>query len=496
MKVRSQTIQDFQLCLRVVDDVQYVRDCNEPSNCLEPLLLLGLLANYNKFEFQNPYQNRLEDFVNENTIEALIGGIGDACQKARDCYVAIHDDMPEGWNLNTALVFVGLRALTPERNTKRAAPTEEEAKELFDACPPVEASVLLSTYSFVHANKLFASALLSQSKKAAKENPFALLLSLTSYLSHHAYRSRRCLHYALLGMLTLQEIVEDPILIKRLASDELKRPVRLCRQRQPHPPLVTSDRLPASVILDICADTISHGLRRRLDTPVHSLALGIMLRLTTHFSHNKVRLAYHWSYLWGALFSFLRFLTQYATHLTQLPNIGPEICTPVTDLIAFCLSAGDTFLPDPSSYDDLFYKLIETGSDLLSKFRDSYYRSNGSTSAPYTPTSPPPSASAKSASHQSASSINILISVSAHYHSLLQQAQNGGGGGGGGGKKMHQSPTAVQKVIKQGYETLNIEAGQDLGKWDKWREGQGSWRAELKRIVRTVMDDGKKVVER
>lgn len=391
--------------------------------------------------------------------------------------------MPDGWNLNSALVYIGLRALAPAAKKKKPVPSEEEAKELFDALPPTEASVSLPTYSFVYANKLFASTLASLPCRDSRGSPFALFLSFTSYLSHHAYRSQRCLHYSLLNMLTIQTLVEDPILVKRLFCDELKTSVRLCRQRPPHPPLITADRIPASVILDICADTISHNLRRRLDIPLHTLALGIILRTTTSLSNNKVRLAHHWSYVWGTLLSFLRFLTQYATDLTQLPNIRHEICTPLTDLIAFCLSTGDTFLPDPSSYDDLFYKLIETGSPLLTKFRDAYY------SLPQTSTSTSPAPSTTSSQPRSDSSINILISVSTHYHDLLQ-AQHGGS------RKTHQSPAAVQKVIKQGYETLNIEAGEDLGRWERWREGSGSWKGELKRIVRTVVVDARRVVER
>ncbi len=285
-------------------------------------------------------------------------------------------------------------------------------------------------------------------------------------------------------MLTLQTLVEDTVLVKRLSSDELKTAVRLCRQRPPHPPLITAERVPASVILDICTDTISHNLRRRLDIPLYSVALGVILRLTTHLSRNKVRLAHHWSYIWSSLFSFLRFLTQYSTDLSSLHNIRHEVCTPLSDLIAYCLSTGDTFLSNPSDYDDLLYKLIETGSPLLTKFRDAYHPVTP------TPTSPPPTTTTTSSSpHPPANpSINILISISTHYHDLLRAQP------AAASKKTHQSPTAVQKVIKQGYETLNIEAPAELGQWEKWREGSGLWKGELKRIVRTVVADARRVV--
>lgn len=234
-------------------------------------------------------------------------------------------------------------------------------------------------------------------------------------------------------------------------------------------------------MLDICADTISHNLRRRLDVPLYTLALGIILRITTSLGRNSVRFAHHWSYLWATLLSFLRFLTQYALDLIHLPNIRHDICSPLADLIAFCLSTGDTFLPDSLSYDDLFYKILETGSALLTKFRDAYYPQNS------IPTSKSAQVSTNNSSSQPSpdpSSINMLISVSSHYQDLLQAEH--------GGKKVHQSPTAVQKLIRQGYETLSIQAAEDLGRWEMWREA-GSWKAELKRIVRTVVADARRV---
>ena len=43
---------------------------------LPALYLLGLLTNYNKFEFQNPYRLRLDDFVNDTIIKDMITCLG------------------------------------------------------------------------------------------------------------------------------------------------------------------------------------------------------------------------------------------------------------------------------------------------------------------------------------------------------------------------------------------------------------------------------------
>jgi hypothetical protein len=61
--------------------------------------------------------------------------------------------------------------------------------------------------------------------------------------------------------------------------------VRLCRQRQPYLPLVRSDRVPATVILDIMIDGINHNLRRRLDVDFYMYVIFIPM---PHGPANKV----------------------------------------------------------------------------------------------------------------------------------------------------------------------------------------------------------------
>jgi hypothetical protein len=99
---------------------------------------------------------------------------------------------------------------------------------------------------------------------------------------------------------------------------------------------------------------------------------------------------------------------------------SPMITT-LVNLLAFALSSGENFLPDSASYDDLFYKLTESG-DVLVKFRNAFGLSGP---------------------------MQTLINVSEHYHALLD-------GEGGKTRSKNLSPQEVSKVIKQGYETLSI----------------------------------------
>ena len=176
--------------------------------------------------------------------------------------------------------------------------------------------------------------------------------------------------------------------------------------------------------------------------------------------------AYHWSELWRSLLSFIRFLTTYVSDIKPLPHIS-TLLTTLVNTIALALSTGESFLPDTASYDDLFYKLVETG-DTLVKFRDAY----GLTSP-----------SGGRGGSGPGSSIETLISVSRHYHSLLE-----GEGSSTKGKK-NLSMREVHKVIQQGYETLDIGRKEGLERWDSFREVD--WRGVLKRVARWGVEDGK-----
>jgi hypothetical protein len=111
--------------------LQYIQDAERPELAFEPFLLLGMLTNYNKFEYRNPYRLRLEDFVNESIIQKICQGLGCTCSRARDQYGAIIDDTPDtSWSLGNTLSYIGLGVLAPIKAINPMAATED-SKEKF-----------------------------------------------------------------------------------------------------------------------------------------------------------------------------------------------------------------------------------------------------------------------------------------------------------------------------------------------------------------------------
>ena len=134
------------------------------------------------------------------------------------------------------------------------------------------------------------------------------------------------------------------------------------------------------------------------------------------------------------------------------------------NLIVLSLSNGETFLPDPASYDDLFYKLVES-SPILTKFRDAYQLHTDN-------------------ENDNTNSIHTLINIARHYQDLLDGEKRNG--------KKHLSPREVSNVIKKGYETLSIQSKEGLDRWERFREGEE--RVVLKKIARVVVEDVRRLV--
>ena len=281
--------------------------------------------------------------------------------------------------------------------------------------------------------------------------------------------------YGLLNFLILRIIIEDLALCKILCDPENLVAVRLCRQRQPFLPATPKARPVAAPILDILVDCINHNLRRHLDIQLYISCVGLVHRLLSYLTFTRTRLIYHWSLLWQTLLSFLRFLTTYASSLTvQGPELS-QLINPFVATLALAVTSGESFLPDPAAYDDLFYKLVEAG-DFLSRFKKAFHmhlsQANDHNSATLNgPTTAP---------------IDILIQVAAHYHDLVEAEKSKGRMGN------NMSPREVSKIIRQGYENLSLPAMEGLDRWDRFREGDE--RGMLKRVARVAVEDAKKLL--
>lgn len=158
----------------------------------------------------------------------------------------------------------------------------------------------------------------------------------------------------------------------------------------------------------------------------------------------------------------VRFVTSYADSIRSSPD-ADKLVASLVGVLELALTTGESFLPDARPYDDLFYKILESG-DILVRFQDAYGLGQYASTA---------------------GGIEVLLSVSGHYKQLVEEKK------GKGNKNI--SPREIAKIIKEGYETLTLEAKQGQEQWRRYREAD--YRNFIKKVTRMAVTDLKTLLD-
>jgi hypothetical protein len=125
----------------------------------------------------------------------------------------------------------------------------------------------------------------------------------------------------------------------------------------------------ACSVMDLMVEFIRSHLMKRFPQELYLHALYVIHRLLSYQKRSRVRVPYPWKELWTSLISLLKFLTSNETALVKKMDVF-TVALQVTVIFNLFITYGDTFLPSPSSYDELYYELVRchTTFDALSLF--------------------------------------------------------------------------------------------------------------------------------
>lgn len=112
------------------------------------------------------------------------------------------------------------------------------------------------------------------------------------------------------------------------------------------------------LISDLIIEFILSHLMKKFPHELYELALGVVLRVLCHQKRCRLRLSLcPWKELWAALIGLFRFLHSNDSALIRKFDLF-ALATQAVNILNLFITFGDTFLPSPQSYDDLYYEII------------------------------------------------------------------------------------------------------------------------------------------
>ncbi|EDO48716.1 predicted protein [Nematostella vectensis] len=341
----------------------------------EAMLLLTILVNYRKHEASNPYIVKLSILDDE----LALNGLGCVISAALTNYNRKHHaklEQSTGGLISSITSFVGSMFVA-----------EQETVE----CVSTNDAVLLALYEAVHLNRNFftvlshvttvpgssplssptaahpaverpAQGVVSEELPSDLSQPTNILVTFLTYSSIALQNTKdeNGINNAKLCFIILTCIVEDQYANAFLHDANMMFSVPLHRIHMYHrkPVIEKNPSKPlACALLDLMVEFIITHMMKNLPAELYSKSLGVIHRALCYQKRCRVRLAYTWKDLWSALMNFLKFLLSNESHLIKMCNIF-GLASQVANIFNLFITYGDTFLPCPTSYDELYYEII------------------------------------------------------------------------------------------------------------------------------------------
>ncbi|XP_014662173.1 PREDICTED: UPF0668 protein C10orf76 homolog [Priapulus caudatus] len=241
--------------------------------------------------------------------------------------------------------------------------------------------ILLALYEAVHLNRNFVTALthshtimetspphspvalnppLDLSAESQSSNLLVTFLQYSSIVFQDVKdESKQC--NAKLCLIIMTCIAEDQYANSLMHDANMNFRVQLhkmpMRHRKPKPEKAVPSRPLACALLDLMVEFVMSHMMKNLPMELYLKCLGITHRVLCYQKRCRVRLNYTWKELWTALISLLKFLLAQESSLLPQYNIF-QLASQVVNIFNLFITYGDTFLPSPTSYDELYYEVV------------------------------------------------------------------------------------------------------------------------------------------
>ncbi|MGH0155020.1 UNVERIFIED_CONTAM: hypothetical protein FKN15_041647 [Acipenser sinensis] len=169
------------------------------------------------------------------------------------------------------------------------------------------------------------------------------------------------LNSAKLCLIILTCIAEDQYANAFLHDDNMNFRVNLHRMPMRHRKKGADKNIPSRplvcAVLDLMVEFIVTHMMKEFPMDLYMRCVQVVHKLICYQKKCRVRLHYTWRELWSALINLVKFLMSNETVLLTKYNIF-HLALLVINLFNMFITYGDTFLPTPSSYDELYYEIV------------------------------------------------------------------------------------------------------------------------------------------
>lgn len=337
---------------------------------------LTLLLNYRKYETANPYVIKLSVLDDEIAVNGLGCVISTVLSEYVRQYLMSEEQPAVGFfgQLTSIVTNILLPPEAPQSAIK------------------ISEGVLLALYEAIHLNRNFVTVLThtrlpSQPATPTSPSPavdrtlsvpslapespvpvaikqpsnlMGTFLTLSSVLLQNS-KDEKSLSHAKLCLIVLTCVVEDQHACVFLHDSNISFEVALHKATMLHR-RVKKDKAPqhrplACAVLDLMVEFLISHLTKNFPCELYSKSVGVIHRLLCYQKRCKTRLTYHWKEVWNALMNILKFFV--SNEQVLLPSVATlTLSIEIARIFNLFITYGDTFLPSPAAYDDLYYELI------------------------------------------------------------------------------------------------------------------------------------------
>uniref|UniRef100_A0A8C5X2D2 Armadillo like helical domain containing 3 n=1 Tax=Malurus cyaneus samueli TaxID=2593467 RepID=A0A8C5X2D2_9PASS len=349
----------------------------------DAVVLLALLVNYRKYESVNPYIVKLSIVDDEATLNGMGLVIAQALSEYNRQYKDKEEEHQTGFfsaltnmvgsmfiadadekisvQTNEAILLALYEAVHLNRNFITVLAQSHPEMGLMTApTSPIPTTPVTPLGTTPPSSDVISSAELPLDADVQTSNLLITFLKYSSIVMQDTKDEHR-LHSGKLCLIILTCIAEDQYANAFLHDDNMNFRVNLHRMPMRHRKKAADKNLPCRplvcAVLDLMVEFIVTHMMKEFPMDLYVRCIQIVHKLLCYQKKCRVRLHYTWRELWSALINLLKFLMSNETVLLAKHNIF-TLALMVVNLFNMFITYGDTFLPTPSSYDELYYEII------------------------------------------------------------------------------------------------------------------------------------------